>query len=66
MSKIKITMSDLYDQDKDGNTTLHHAILNRDTKEIMNVLNLISSTGYFDALDIQNNNGDTALHLVGR
>jgi len=66
MNKIKVTMSDLYEQDDNGNTSLHNAIVKKDTKEIMNIIKLISTSGYFDVLDIQNNKGDTALHLVVR
>lgn len=50
--------------DENGNTILHHIVINKDYKYLQYILNYVKKTGNSSVIDYQNNNGDTPLHLA--
>jgi hypothetical protein len=52
--------------DYNNNTILHYIVKKNDEKTLIELLNYIQINGNKDILNVQNNNGDTALHIAVR
>jgi ankyrin repeat protein len=66
MDTVQVTLTDLNQVDTFGNTKLHNAIINKNMSQIKNLLNIIIKNQKTDMLNLQNNDGDTPLHLAVR
>jgi hypothetical protein len=52
--------------DNNNNTLLHNVVKNNDVSTLVAFLNYVSLNGYKNLLNMQNSNGDTALHIAVR